>query len=49
MTAGLLSATISLQLAIPQERPNASPLLNVKHGYTVLCVGLSLAVSIVCS
>lgn len=46
MTAGLLSATISLQLTIPQEGLSASRLLNIKHGYTVLCVGLSLAVSI---
>lgn len=48
MTAGLLCAVI-LQPTVHQERSNASPLLNVKHDYIVPCVGLSLAVGIVCS
>lgn len=40
---------VLLQLTIDQERSNASPLLNVKHDYMVPCVGLSLAVGILCS
>lgn len=40
---------ILLQLAIHQERSNASPLLNVKNDYAVLCVGLLLAVGFLCS
>lgn len=49
MTAGLLRAVILLQLTVHQERSKASPLLNVQHDYIVPCVGLSLAVGIVCS
>lgn len=49
MTAWLLCAMISLQLSIHQERSSATPLLNVKLDYLVLCVGLPLAVGILCS
>ena len=49
MTAGLLCAMILLQLTVPQERSNATPLPNGKHDYIVLCVGLSLAAGVLCS